>query len=117
MKTQKSQAKPQSHQSSSLLSLPIETLKARKLELVQRQLGLRHKLRVHDSLKVPESHEDLAALTLARWELEDEHQAIEQLLAELRNANVTLKRESLAAESVDTRDLAARKAKRQAKGQ
>jgi hypothetical protein len=55
-----------------------------KLALVQRSLGLRHKLKVHDSMKTPETHEDLALLMLSRWELEDELKAIEEILADLR---------------------------------
>ena len=41
-------------------------------ELLLRQLGLKHKLRVHDSVKPPETHEEIAANQLARWELDRE---------------------------------------------
>ena len=51
-----------------------------KTELIQRILGLRHKLKVHDSMKSPETHEELSVSTLARWDLEDEIKAIETLL-------------------------------------
>lgn len=51
-----------------------------KMELIQRMLGLRHKLKVHDSMKSPETHEEQSVSTLARWDLEDEIRAIELLL-------------------------------------
>jgi hypothetical protein len=69
-----------------------------KLELIQRSLGLRHKLKVHDSMKPPETHEELALSLLARWELEDELRAIEQLLADEREENVGRKRKVIAKE-------------------
>lgn len=62
-----------------------------KLELIQRMLGLQHKLKVHDSVKNSDSHEELAASHLARWELEDEITAIEKLLEGVRHDNVQLK--------------------------
>ena len=65
----------------------------RKLELVQRSLGIRHKLKVHDSMKAPDTHEDLALMLLARWELEDELRAIEDILAECRSQNVSARKE------------------------
>ena len=64
----------------------------RKLELLQRSLGLKHKLKVHESLKAPDNHEDLSLVLLARWELEDELQAIEEMLSDSRRATVTAKR-------------------------
>ncbi|MEN9723051.1 MAG: hypothetical protein RJB38_1037, partial [Pseudomonadota bacterium] len=57
-------------------------------ELLLRQLGLKHKLKVHDSVKPPETHEDIAANQLARWELEDEIQAIESILSDLRRTKI-----------------------------
>lgn len=57
-----------------------------KLELIQRSLGIRHKLKVHESMKMPENHEDMAAMLLSKWELEDELRAIEELLAETRQS-------------------------------
>ncbi len=66
--------------------------KVRKLELVLRSLGIRHKLKVIDSMKAPETHEDLAHQLLAKWELEDELKAIQQLLDDAREINVTEKR-------------------------
>lgn len=69
--------------------------RAQKQELVQRALGLRHKIKVHESSKAPETHEDLASMTLTRWELEDELKAIEELLAESRTQNVARKRTQL----------------------
>lgn len=62
-----------------------------KLELIERMLGLQHKLKVHDSVKSSSNHEELAASHLARWELEDEISAIEKLLEGVRQENVRLK--------------------------
>jgi HD-like signal output (HDOD) protein len=67
--------------------------KSRKLELIQRSLGIRHKLKVHESMKLPDSHEEIAVMMLAKWELEDELHAIEQILAEVRHGNVGDKRQ------------------------
>lgn len=69
-----------------------------KLELIQRSLGIRHKLKVHDSMKPADTHEDLALSLLARWELEDELRAIEQLLADERDENVGRKRKMITKE-------------------
>lgn len=66
--------------------------KVRKLELIQRSLGIRHKLKVHDSVKLADSHEEVAVMMLAKWELEDELHAIEQILAGVRHENVDEKR-------------------------
>jgi hypothetical protein len=63
-----------------------------KLELIQRMLGLKHKLKVLDSMKAPETHEELSVSLLARWELEDEVRAIDILLEEERVSNVKAKR-------------------------
>lgn len=71
-----------------------------KLELIQRTLGIRHKLKVHESMKAPETHEDLALSLLARWELEDELKAIEELLTENRQANVSSKKQKILKENV-----------------
>ena len=62
-----------------------------KLELIERMLGLQHKLKVHDSVATSNSHEELAASHLARWELEDEISAIEKLLQGVRHDNVQVK--------------------------
>lgn len=70
-----------------------------KLELIQRTLGIRHKLKVHDSMKAPETHEDMAVSLLAKWELEDELVAIEQILADARNGNVSVKRQKIMKEN------------------
>ena len=65
----------------------------KKTELIQRSLGLRHKLKVHETMKAPESHEDLSISLQARWELEDELRAIEELLADDRAQNVAVKKQ------------------------
>ncbi len=59
-----------------------------KMELIQRMLGIKHKLKVHDSMKAPETHEELSVSLLSRWELEDELKAIELLLEAQRQENV-----------------------------
>jgi hypothetical protein len=58
--------------------------RAQKLALIERSLGLRHKLKVHDSMKTPDTHEDLAILLLAKWDIEDELEALEEILKEER---------------------------------
>ena len=67
--------------------------KTKMLELLQRALGLKHKIKVHDSMPKPETHEDVALNSLARWELEDELNAIEEILREARTEHVQEKRE------------------------
>jgi hypothetical protein len=59
-----------------------------KADLVLRMLGLRHKLKVHDSMKSPETHEELSKSHIGRWELEDEIKAIEILLEQTREESV-----------------------------
>ena len=66
--------------------------KVKKLEMIQRSLGLRHKLKVHESMKAPDSHEEIAISLISKWEFEDELRAIEELLAEDRAKNVASKR-------------------------
>ena len=59
-----------------------------KTSLIERSLAIRHKLRVHESVEKPQTHEDLAVFLLGKWELEDELNAIEELLAGVRRENV-----------------------------
>jgi hypothetical protein len=66
--------------------------KLRKFELILRSLGLRHKMKVMDSMKSPDNHEDLAHHLLSKWELEDELRAIEQMLADAREISISEKR-------------------------
>ncbi len=66
--------------------------KKRKQELLQRQLGLRHKLKVHESMKQPETHDEIAVMTVAKWEFEDEIQAIDEVLREERARIVAAKK-------------------------
>jgi len=68
-----------------------------KLELIQRSLGIRHKLRVHETMKAPDTHEEMAAILLARWELEDELRAIDEILNEHRSQNVQERRKTILA--------------------
>jgi hypothetical protein len=62
-----------------------------KMELIQRMLGLRHKVKVLDSMKPAETHEELSSGMLSRWELEDEIKAIEIILEGERAENVKAK--------------------------
>jgi HD-like signal output (HDOD) protein len=66
--------------------------KKRKQELLQRALGLRHKLKVHESMKQPETHEEIAIMTVAKWDFEDEIQAIDEVLREERNRIVAARK-------------------------
>ncbi len=66
-----------------------------KMELIQRMLALKHKIKVHDSMKSPETHEELSVSLLSRWELEDELKAIEQLIEIDRHENVEHKQKQL----------------------
>jgi hypothetical protein len=75
--------------------------KLRKLELIQRSLGLRHKLKVHESMKQPDTHEDLAIMLLTRWEYEDELKAVDELLTEARTRNVAAKKTAYEQENED----------------
>jgi hypothetical protein len=70
----------------------------RKLELIERSLGIRHKLKVHESMKAPDSHEELAIMMISKWELEDELRAIEEVLGEARLRNVAAKRRAVGSE-------------------
>ena len=69
-----------------------------KMLLIQRLLGLKHKIKVHDSMKSPESHDELSASLLNRWELEDELKAIEILLEKTRAEAVQAKMKLVEAE-------------------
>lgn len=66
--------------------------RVRKLELIERSLALRHKIKVHESMKSPETHEDLAIMLLSKWELEDELRAVDELLQKDREDNVDSKK-------------------------
>ena len=72
----------------------------KKLALIQRSLGLRHKLKVHESLKAPETHEELSIMMLAKWDLEDELRAIEEVLGGERSRAVAGKRQIIEREDV-----------------
>lgn len=69
--------------------------KSEKLELIQRSLALKHKLKVHDTLPPPDTHEQIAVHYWARWELEDELRAIEQIIDELRTEHVAEMRDEI----------------------
>jgi hypothetical protein len=74
--------------------------RVKKLALIQRSLGLRHKLKVHESLKAPDTHDELSIMMMAKWELEDELRAIEEILANDRSRNVATKRQTIEKEDV-----------------
>lgn len=82
-----------------------------KLDLLQRMLGLRHKLKVHDSMKSPETHDELSQSTLARWELEDELKAIEVLLDQNRQEMVKEKIKQVQEEYLSGKPRAPKKVK------
>lgn len=69
--------------------------KQRLIELLERSLGIKHKLRVSETIRPSDSHEDIARTTVALWDLEDELFAIEQILADARKANVETKRKAM----------------------
>lgn len=83
-----------------------------KLNLIERSLGLRHKLKVHDSMKAPETHEDLAIMLLAKWELEDELHAIEELLADARQENVGDKRKIIKDNILNNKPIPTKRSKK-----
>ena len=83
--------------------------KETKRELLLRQLGLKHKLKVHDSVKQPETHEEMAANWLARWDLEDEIAAIDAILADARRQATTEKRTQIEKELGTGRALTKKK--------
>ena len=66
--------------------------KERKMELLKRAFGLKHKLKVHSSMKPSDTHEEMAVMTVSQWEFEDEIAAIESILQESRTRNVAHKR-------------------------
>lgn len=74
--------------------------RTKKQELIQRSLGIRHKLKVHESMKSPETHDELSVSLLTKWELEDELRAIEEILAEARSENVGVKKAIIARDIV-----------------
>ena len=72
-----------------------DTSKDKITALLQRSLGLKHKMKVHDSMPLPDTHEQIALNQISRFELEDELKAIEQILEELRAENVAKKRSEI----------------------
>lgn len=69
--------------------------RSKKHDLLLRSLALKHKLKVHDSLPRPDTHEEITINELARWELEDELHAIEAILRDIRLASVQEKRQTI----------------------
>jgi hypothetical protein len=85
--------------------------RVKKIALIQRSLGLRHKLKVHESLKAPDTHDELSIMMLAKWDLEDELRAIEEILAGERSKSVAAKRTVIEKEDVGPDDEAPPKKK------
>lgn len=75
----------------------------RKTELLQRTLGLKHKIKVHESMRPPDNHEEIALFTLAKWDLEDELKAIEELLEDSRLESVKSKKQVIIKEGPHTK--------------
>ena len=90
--------------------------KARKMELLRRSLGLRHKLKVNESMETPDSHEGIAASLITKWEIEDELRAIEEILAEARQENTSIKRQQIDGQTDSNDKLEKSAKKRMAKG-
>ena len=74
--------------------------KNKLITYVQRTLALKHKIKVHDSMPRTETHEEIAANNVSRWELEDELHAIEELIADLRSKNVASKKSEITKKGV-----------------
>ena len=89
----------------------------RKIALIQRSLGIRHKIKVHESMKSPEAHEDIALMLVAKWELEDELRAIEQILDEERLINVSRKKVEILDKNKKVLDLEKKAASRKLRGE
>ena len=75
--------------------------RAKKQQLIERILGLKHKLKVNESGPTPQNHKDMASITVANWELEDEVGAIEDYLAQVRAASKREKLDALIKEHGD----------------
>ncbi len=58
--------------------------RSQKQQLIERQLGLKHKLKVNESGPTPQNHKEMASITVANWELEDEIDAIDEFLTQAR---------------------------------
>ena len=69
--------------------------KSEKKELIMKVLRLRHKLRVLESIQIPDNHEDLAVWMASKWDLEDEIHAIEGVIQDVRTGEVTRIKEKL----------------------
>jgi len=86
-----------------------------KIELIQRSLGLRHKIKVHESMQTPNSHEDLAIFLLAKWDLEDELRAVEEILADIRSESAHDKRKLIEENILNDKPIKSKPAKKLAK--
>jgi|GEM_PF-2468387 len=69
--------------------------KTKKLDLLKRTLGLKHKLKVHESTKAPETHDEMARMLVSKWDFEDEITAIEGILQEARTESIRSKRDQI----------------------
>ncbi len=75
--------------------------RTKKAQLMERILGLKHKLRVNESGPTPQNHKEMAALAVANWDLEDEITVIEDYLGRTRTQNRKIKLASLIEELGD----------------
>jgi hypothetical protein len=60
--------------------------RSQKQSLIEKQLGLKHKLKVNESGPTPQNHKEMAQIMVANWELEDEISAIDEYLTRDRQA-------------------------------
>ncbi len=81
--------------------------RGKKQLLIERQLGLRHKLKVNEAGPTPQNHKEMASLAVANGELDDEIAAIEEFLAMVRTAARQEKLRALIQEHGDPRAEAA----------
>ncbi len=88
---------------------PVSIDKEQRMELIKRMLGLRHKLKVHETMKAPESHEEMSQMLVGKWELEDQIRAIEHLLKAARATSVSKHRQMIEREYLGGGDAQALK--------
>jgi hypothetical protein len=84
--------------------------RAKKQQLIERQLGLRHKLKVNEAGPTPQNHKEMASLAVANSELDDEIAAIDEFLGMVRSASRQEKLAALIKEHGDPRGTKPKKA-------
>ena len=88
---------------------PMAIDREQRMELIKRMLGLKHKLKVHETMKAPETHEEMSVMLVGKWELEDQIRAIEELLQSSRNLSVQSHRQMIEREYLGQGDAQALK--------